>query len=75
MVKGQTVNLHVKGSKPVAASVVEIVGNGPLPKCYKILKVKAGDKEHDNVVYHKDKASSTGKFWSLLTDEIESEKP
>jgi hypothetical protein len=70
MLKGDQVLLHTRGQQPKLAYVKEIVGNGPMPKCYKVLDVVTeDDKVHEGIVYHEDKGTK-GKFWSLLEDEV-----
>jgi hypothetical protein len=70
MLLGQTVRLHSGSDAPVDATVLAITGNGPMPTCYKVLKLKdKDDKVHDDVVYHEDKGSKT-KFWSLVEDKV-----
>jgi len=67
---GQTVHLHSGSGTPVAATVLAITGNGPMPTCYKVLKLKdKDDKVHDDVVYYEDRGSKT-KFWSLVDDKV-----
>lgn len=67
---GDHIVLHGGGDES-DATVLAIVGNGPMPTCFKVLKVKGKDgKIHDNVVYHEDKGSKTT-YWSLPGDKVE----